>query len=69
MTIEINKDKLILVKSPADDTWIANYNGEEAHNIDGKTHEERLDEAAKIWGVYVGGDFLDEDCVDYEIWG
>lgn len=65
----MNKNKLILSKSPTDNSWIANYNGEEAHNIDGETHEERLDGAARIWGIEVGDDCADENCVDYEIWG
>lgn len=63
----MNPNKLILVKSPVDDSWMATYNNEEAHNIEGDTHEERLQNAANIWGLTIDKD-VDKD-VDYEILG
>jgi len=34
-----------------DDTWVATYNGEEAHNIRGDSIEDKLQAAATVWGL------------------
>lgn len=50
---------LILMKLPGN-SWAATYENEEAHNIEGDSNEERLRNAAMVWG-------LDLDDVDVEI--
>ena len=34
-----------------DDTWAATYDGEEAHNIQGDSIEDKLKSAATVWGL------------------
>jgi len=34
-----------------DDTWAATYDGEEAHNIQGDSIEDKLQGAATVWGL------------------
>ena len=34
-----------------DDTWVAIYDGEEAHNIQGDSIEDKLQAAAIVWGL------------------
>ena len=34
-----------------DDTWAALYDGEEAHNIQGDSIEDKLKSAATVWGL------------------
>ena len=43
-------NKLILMKL-GDDTWAATYNDEEAHNIQGDSIEDKLQNAAIVWGL------------------
>lgn len=53
--------KLTLIKTPDQNSnWIAEFDGEEAHNIKGSNNRERLENAANIWG-------LDLDEVETEI--
>ncbi len=51
--------KLTLIKLP-NNSWAATYENEEARNIGGRNNEERLFNAAMIWG-------LDVDEVECEI--
>ena len=42
--------KLTLMKL-GDDTWAATYNDEEAHNIQGDSIEDKLQNSAIVWGL------------------
>ena len=42
--------KLTLMKL-GDDTWAATYNNEEAHNIQGDSIEDKLQNSAIVWGL------------------